>query len=133
MLAVHPMSENRLRVMWLALGLALVAALSYLLIIANFLAVGDLQTSEKPAEIVYVCAGCYLLGGLLILLRWRWLWIAGAVINALVMLFFFSMYANRPEVMVSPGGLATKAAQILLEVCLLYLIFTEPRRAQSLR
>ena len=113
---------NREPVMWLAVALALLAALSYLLIQFGILGVGDLQTAEGPAVIVYVAAGCYLLGGLLILLHRRWLWITGAVINAFVILFFVMAYANRPSVMFSPGGLVTKAAQLLLEVSLLYLI-----------
>jgi hypothetical protein len=75
-----------------------------------------------------VAAGSYLLGGLLILVHSRWLWIVGAVINALVILFFVMAYQNRPTVMFSPGGLATKAAQLLLEVSLLYLIITDWRR-----
>jgi len=73
---------------------------------------------------VYVAAGGYLLGGLLILVRRRWLWIVGAVINALVILLFVMAYLNRPAVMFSPGGLITKAAQLLLEVVLLALIIT---------
>jgi hypothetical protein len=63
-----------------------------------------------------------LIGGLLILLRRRWLWIIGAVINALVILFFVQLYQNRPVVFFSPGGLVSKAAQQLLETALLYLI-----------
>ena len=113
---------RRLPVMWLAVALALVAAVSYLLIQLGILGVGDLKTAEGPAAIVYVAAGSYLLGALLILVRRRWLWIIGAVINALVILFFVMMYLNRPAVMFSPGGLTTKIAQLLLEVCLLALI-----------
>jgi hypothetical protein len=116
------------RVTW-AMGLALTAALSYVLVGLNVLAVGDLQTTEAPAAITYVCAGSYLLGGLLILLRWRWLWMVGAVINAMVMLVFFTAYMSRPSVMFSPGGLVTKAAQLLLEAGLLYIILTAGRRS----
>jgi len=116
------------RVTW-ATGLALTAALSYVLVGLNVLAVGDLQTTEAPAAITYVCAGSYLLGGLLILLRWRWLWMVGAGINALVMLVFFTAYMSRPSVMFSPGGLVTKAAQLLLEAGLLYIILTAGRRS----
>ncbi len=42
------------------------------------------------------------------------------------------MYQARPTVIFSPGGLATTIAQVLLEVCLIYLIITDwrrPRRA----
>jgi hypothetical protein len=48
---------NRMRVMWLAVGLALLAAISYLLIQRGVLGVGNLQPTEEPAAIVYVAAG----------------------------------------------------------------------------
>ena len=54
----------------------------------------------------------------------------GAVINALVMLAFVSAYLDRPAVLFSPGGLATKAAQLLLEASLIYLIITDWRRSR---
>ena len=115
-----------MRVMWLAVVLALFAALSYLLIQLSMLGVGDLQTAGGPA-IALVAAGCYLVGGLLILVHRRWFWIVGAVINALVILFFVMAYLNRPLVMFSAGGLTTKIAQLLLEGCLLYIIITDGR------
>jgi hypothetical protein len=71
-----------------------------------------------------------LIGGLLILLRRRWLWIIGAVINALVILFFVQLYQNRSVVLFSPGGLVSKAAQLLLEATLLYLIAASWLRAR---
>jgi hypothetical protein len=111
-------------VMWLATGLALFAALSYLLIQLSLFGVGDLQTAGAPA-IPLVAAACYLIGGLLTLVRRRWLWIVGAVINAFVIGIFMMAYLNRPSVMFSAGGLATKIAQVLLEGCLLYLIVTD--------
>jgi hypothetical protein len=126
-------NTRSLPVLWLAVGLALLAACGYLLIRWAMLGVGDLPTSEQPATIVYVAAGSYLLGGLLILLRRRWLWMVGAVINALVMLFFFMAYLSRPAIMFSPGGLATKGAQLLLEVCLLYLILNAGRLGHGAR
>lgn len=134
MLAVEQTNTNanRVRVMWLALALAVCAALAYVMIAQNILGVGDLRTTEGPPDIVYLAAGSYLLGGLLILLRMRWLWIAGAVMNALVMFSFAMAYAVRPAVLFSPGGLATKTAQLLLEAALIYLIATDLRRSQSL-
>lgn len=110
------------RILWTAVALALTASLSYVLMALNILGVGDLQMDEKPAVIIYVAAGCYLLGGLLILTRNRWLLLFGAFINAMVILFFFNMYQNRPVVMFSPGGLVSKIAQILLEAALFYII-----------
>jgi len=115
-------TNNHVRIMWTAVALAIFTAIAYLLIAFNILGVGDLQGMEKPPAIIYVAAGCYLLGGLLILLRRRWLLIFGAGINALVILFFFNMYKDRPAVMFSPGGLVSKIAQILLEVALIYVI-----------
>lgn len=115
-------STNNARMMWVAVALALFTSLSYILMQFNILDVGDLQVDEKPVGIIYVAAGCYLLGGLLILLRNRWLLLFGAFINAMVITFFFNMYQNRPTVMFSPGGLISKITQILLEVALVYVI-----------
>ena len=115
---------NRVRVMWVGVVLAMITVLAYMLIGWNILAVGDLQVAERPAGIVYVAAACYLVGGFLILVGNRWLWVAGAVMNALVLLFFFQTYIDRPTVLLSVGGLVTKTAQLLLEICLLYLIVT---------
>ena len=119
---VSSINKNQIRILWTAVGLAFFTALSYLLMQFNILGVGDLEVGEKPAGIIYVAAGCYLLGGLLILLRNRWLLLFGAFINAMVILFFFNLYQNRPAVMFSPGGLVSKAAQILLEAALIYVI-----------
>jgi hypothetical protein len=130
MIAVDKRTAYRIRILWLAVALAAVVAASYILIGLHLLAVGDLQTADRPATIIYVAAGSYLLGGLLILLRRRWLWIVGAVINALVMLVFVSAYLERPAVLFSPGGLLSKAAQLLLEAGLIYLIVTDWRRAR---
>ena len=129
MIAVKQGYTTRVRAIWLAVALAVLAAISYVLIGLHLLGVGDLQTAEAPATIIYVAAGSYLLGGLLILLRRRWLWIVGAVINALVILFFVMAYQDRPAVLLSPGGLASKAAQLLLEASLVYLIVMDWRRA----
>jgi hypothetical protein len=88
----------------------------------NVLGVGDLEVDERPAGIIYVAAGCYLLGAWLILMRNRWLLLCGAFINAMVILFFFNLYQDRPAVLFSPGGVVSKIAQILLEVALVYVI-----------
>jgi hypothetical protein len=133
MIAIERERGFHVQVMWLAVGLALIAALSYVLIDLHVLAVGDLGADEMPSGIVYAAAGSYFLGGLLILLRRRWLWIIGAIINALVMLIFVSAYLQRPAVMFSPGGLASKAAQLLLEAGLITLIVSDWRRARRSR
>jgi len=122
--------RNELPVVWLAVGLAVVTAVIYIMMGWDWLGVGDLTAEEGPPGIIYVAAGSYLVGGLLILLRRRWLWVMGAVINALVILFFFSMYQERPAVLLSPGGIVSKAAQILLEVGLIYLIVADWLRSR---
>lgn len=124
---------DNLPVIWLVMGAAVLTAVVYLMMGWDILGAGDLTAAEGPPGIIYVAAGSYLVGGLLILLRRRWLWIMGAVINALVILFFFSLYAERPSVLLSPGGLFSKAAQILLEVGLIYLIVSDwLRKRQNL-
>jgi len=59
--------------------------------------------------------------------------IIGVIINTLVMFMFFSMYANRPSVMLSAGGLTTKIAQLLLEAALLLLIVRQAKENQQKR
>lgn len=114
-------------VKWIAFSLAIFTSVAYLLIRFNILGIGDLVASEQPVGIVYASAGCYLVGGFLILLKRKWLWVIGAIINALVVFFFFSMYKGQVSVLLSAGGLTTKIAQILLEMSLVYLIFaTKP-------
>jgi hypothetical protein len=130
MIAMRPAQTRPGRLLWLDVALALLAALAYLLIAIKVLGVGDLQPAEDGGTIVYVAAACYLGGGLLILTCRRGLWLAGAGINVLVMLVFFLAYQDRPAVLLSPGGLVTKAAQVLLEVGLLALIITDWRRAR---
>ena len=110
------------------LTLALLAALIYFLMGAGVLQPGDLQADDAPAGIAYFAGACYVVGGLLILARKRWLWVIGAVINALVIVMFIAAYTARPAVLFSVPGLATKAAQILLEIGLIYLIVTHKRK-----
>lgn len=128
--AVQSTYTNSKRAMWLALALAFITALTYILIALGVLGVGDLQMAEDGGAIVYVAAGGYLLGGLLILLRKRWLWIVGILINSLVVLFFFNLYKDRPTVLFSPGGLVSKIPQLLLELTLIYLIIVDWSRSR---
>lgn len=105
-----------------ALILAFFTSIAYIFIALGLLPVGLSDPSTEGGMIIFVAAGCYLLGGLLILTQRRGLWIIGILINALVMLFFFNMYHARPEVMFSIGGLVTKIPQLLLEISLIYLL-----------
>jgi hypothetical protein len=121
-------NTNYTRFMWTAVALAFFAAIFYILMEFNLLGVGDLRADEKPSGIIYIVAGCYICGGLFILLRKRGLLIFGAVTNAMVIFFFFAAYQNRPTVMFSAGGLVSKTVQILLEIALLYLIFAKKQK-----
>lgn len=127
---MNMLRTNSSRFTWLAVGLALFTALTYILIAFNVLGVGDPQVARDGGAIIYAAAGCYLLGGMLILLRNRWLLLFGAFINFMVILFFFSMYQTRPEVTFSPGGLISKLAQILLEILLLLMLVTNWKRSK---
>jgi len=131
MITLTEANTTQTRVMWAAVVLAIFTALTYVLMAFNVLGVGDLQMDERPAGIIFVAAGCYLLGGLLILIRNRWLLLFGAFINAMVILFFFNMYQDRPAVMFSPGGLVSKIGQILLEVALIYVIAVNWKKSGS--
>ena len=128
---VQPVNKNHNRIMWIAVALAIFSALAYMLMAFNVLGVGDLKMDEKPAGIIFIAAGCYFLGGWLIMLRNRWLLLFGAFINAMVILFFFNLYQDRPAVMFSPGGLTSKVAQILLEAALLYVIAVNWRKSSK--
>lgn len=122
--------SNKKNLTLIAVSLALFTALTYILIASNVLGVGDPQVSRDGGAIIYVAAGCYLVGGLLILLHNRWLLLFGAFINFIVILFFFSMYQTRPEVLLSPGGLISKIVQILLEIVLLLVLVSNWKRSQ---
>jgi hypothetical protein len=70
---MNMLRTNSSRFTWLAVGLALFTALTYILIASNIFSVGNPQVARDGGAIIYVAAGCYLFGGLLILLRNRWL------------------------------------------------------------
>jgi len=106
----------------LAVLFAWLAAGAYLLLAAGVLGTGGYQAEPGGEGIVLAAAAAYAVGGLLVQARRRWLWIVGAVVNALVMAMFFGAYAGDPTILLSGGGLATKGAQLPLEVALLTLI-----------
>ncbi|MCJ7605107.1 MAG: hypothetical protein MUO19_03625, partial [Dehalococcoidales bacterium] len=102
--------------------LAVIAGLVYILSGLDVLKIEGLDTGDAPAGIAYIAGGCYIIGSQLIFWQKRGLWITGAVINALVVIFFYVMYAGNTDVLLSVPGLATKAAQVLLEIGLVTLI-----------
>jgi hypothetical protein len=112
-------------IMLFCLALALISALTYVLLILGILKAGEMMTPEGgvPAFFSIVPAG-YVIGGFLIFLKKRWLWIIGAIINAIPIVVFYAAYAGRPDIMLSAAGLIAKTSQILLEISLIYLIVT---------
>jgi hypothetical protein len=104
--------------------LAFIAAIFYVLLAAGIITAPSLASKDWQRILIYVAGGCYILGGLLILAKKRWLWIIGLVMNTLVITMFFIMHSNNPAVILSLPGLGTKIPQIILEVGLVYLIAT---------
>ena len=105
-------------------AMAIISAIAYTLMGVGLLQAGGLTGGETMPAFYYVIPGGYVVGGLLVLLRKRWLLLTGATVNAFTILVFYTAYAARPDVMLSAPGLITKIAQVLLEIGLIYLIAT---------
>jgi hypothetical protein len=58
--------------------LAFIVAVLYVLLAAGIISVPTLGSKDWQRTLIYVAAGCYVLGGLLILVKKRWLWIVTA-------------------------------------------------------
>ena len=112
---------------WVASALALVAAIVYL-VIASPARPADYKS--PPTPVLVVAALAYLVGGGLILLGDRRLLVLGAVLNPLVLLAY-TVAAIKGHATVDGLSLTSKAAQVGLEVALLWLILrpTEPAGA----
>jgi hypothetical protein len=115
------------------LALALVAALGYLLMGVGVISPGDTGTGGGLPGFAWIMLGGYIVGGLLIFLQKRWLWITGVVINGIVVAGFIVMYIGKPSVMFSAPGLMTKIPQILLEAGLIYLLTRAKKAAAAAR
>ena len=109
---------------WLAAALSLVAAVVYVVIASP---ARPANYKSPPTPVLVVAALAYLVGGGLILLGDRRLLILGAVLNPLVLLAY-TIAAIKGHAAVDGLSLTSKAAQIGLEVALLWLILrpTEP-------
>ena len=113
---------------WVAVGLALVAAAIYF-VIASPAVPADYKAPPRP---VLVVAGlAYLVGGGLILLADRRLLILGAILNPLVLVAYTGA-AIKGHAAVDGLSLSSKAAQIGLEVALLWLILQPSQSAGEL-
>lgn len=114
---------------WYATAMSLIAAVAYILAWSGVFYAGDITaTGESPPAIFFVAGVFYILVGSLIHVERRWLYITLGIVNALVILIFFQMWADRPDVLTSTAGLCTKIAQFLLEVGIMYLVINTKRR-----
>ena len=109
-------------VIWICSLAALAAAIVYILGGAGVLYAGDItDTDEAPPFIFFMAGAFYVIVGYILRLEKRWLRITLAVINALVMLIFFQMWAGRSDVLTSAAGIGTKIPQFLLEIGIICL------------
>ncbi len=113
---------------WVGLVLSLIAAGVYF-IIASPATPADYKSPPMPVLIVAGLA--YLIGGLLILLGDRRLLIFGAIVNPLV-LTAFAVAARMGHATVDRLSVTSKAAQVVLEVLLLWLILQPAQGAIEL-
>ncbi|MDP9367102.1 MAG: hypothetical protein M3Q03_02315 [Chloroflexota bacterium] len=113
---------------WLAVMLSLAAAVVYLVIASPAVP----ESYKAPPTPVLVVAGlAYLVGAGLIALDDRRLLILGAVLNPLVLLAY-TVAAIKGHAAVDGLSLTSKAAQIGLEVALLWLILKPSQPAGEL-
>lgn len=113
---------------WLAVLLSVVAAVVYLIIASPAVP----ESYKAPPTPVLVVAGlAYLVGAALIGLDDRRLLILGAVLNPLVLLAY-TIAAVKGHAAVDGLSLTSKAAQIGLEVALLWLILKPSQPAGDL-
>lgn len=120
------------KIMILSMVMAFIAAAVYALMAFDIMipdiaeTPGEISTPEESASTIFLLipAACYIIGGTLILLKKRWLWITGAIINIFSIIVFYAMYSDQPDVMFSAAGLISKISQMLLEIGLIYLIVT---------
>lgn len=118
------------RIMIFCLAMALISASVYALLASGVVKVGDMSPEGGVPPYFYIVPAGYAVGGFLILLKKRWLWIIGAILNLVPIVVFYAAYAGRPDVILSAPGLVTKVAQALLEIGLVYLILM-PRRTET--
>jgi|WetSurMetagenome_2_1015567.scaffolds.fasta_scaffold15855_2 hypothetical protein len=121
------------RVVWGCIAMALIAAITYVLLGVGVIHAGDLSGKDMPS-FFYVIPAAYVIMGVLILSRWRWIRIASAAVVALTILVFYVRYAGQPDVMWSAPGLITKIAQIFLLAGLIYLLAkTRPEKNTNVK
>ena len=118
-------------VMIAGLTMALISALVYVLMGIGIMEVPELTSDEAMPAFYYVIPAAYVIIGLLIYVKKRWLLMTLASVNAFTIVVFYSAYATQPGVMLSAPGLITKIAQVILEAGLIYLIVTFKREKSA--
>jgi len=114
-------------VIWVCLILSVLAAFGYFLMGAGIIHAANLTLDDAPPGFTWIAGAFYVIAGLLLLLKKRWIHTAFAVINVLVVAVFIFMWAGRTDVLFSTPGLMTKIPQILLEIGLIYwLVKSKP-------
>ncbi len=109
---------------WFGLVLSLLAACVYFIIASPARPAGY---KSPPTPVLIVAGLAYLFGGILIQLGDRRLLMFGAIVNVLV-LTAFAIAARRGRATVDGLSVTSKAAQVALEVLLLWLIL-QPAQA----
>jgi len=120
-----PLADSNTIILGTSVVLAFVIALGYMLTELHILRTAALRPDEVPPGIY--AGAFYIIGGLLIPLGKRWLWIVGAAINAWVIWQFFCVCGDRLTAFLSTPGLLITTAQVLLEIGLIYLILSHGR------
>ena len=113
---------------WVAGALSLVAAVVYFAIASPAMPAGY---KAPPTPVLVVAGLAYLVGGGLILLGDRRLLVLGAVLNPLVLLAY-TVAAIKGHAAVDGLSLTSKAAQVGLEVALLWLVLQPSEAAAKL-
>ena len=120
------------KIKWVLLVLALVAASGYLLMGIGVIQAADLTLDDAPPGFTWIAGVFYVIAGLLMFLKKRWIYTAFSVINVFVIAIFIFMWAGRTDVLFSLPGLMTKIPQILLEIGLIYLLLKSKSAARSI-
>ena len=120
------------KIKWVLLVLALVAASGYLLMGIGVIHAADLTLDDAPPGFTWIAGVFYVIAGLLMFLKKRWIYTAFSIINILVIAVFIFMWAGRTDVLFSLPGLMTKIPQILLEIGLIYLLLKSKSAARSI-
>lgn len=112
------------------LVMALASAVFYILLGVGVMHAGNLAGEDIPT-FYYVIPVGYALMGAALFFRKRWIIITDLVLVVFTLLVFYSRYATQPDVMWSVPGLATKIAQLLMGIGLVYLLVNFKKNAKA--